>query len=133
MKKKYIVIGIIFVLSLGVFLSFYYKDKKLEEPIIKEQNNNEEERKLKEAKYTPEEMLSFFKGEASIDDVDAYYDIVLNWYDYYSDDTLFINRHGEIYSKDEYMKIRENRSEYGFKTSMPIIKKINFTPILTSD
>lgn len=122
MKKKRIYFVIIFLLFIVVSITLvlhYNKNNNIE----KINNSQEEVFILKDAKYTPEEMLSFFKGESSPDDMDAYYDIILNWYDYYSKDTLFINRKGDVYSYEEYMKIKKYRSEYFIKTSLPIISK----------
>ena len=95
--------------------------------------NDTEIKTLKEAKYTPEEMLAFFKGEDTPDDMEAYYDIILNWYDYYSKDTVFINRKGELYSYDEYMKIKAERSEYSIKMSLPVVSKDFFITTLNKD
>ena len=130
--KKYkiiIVVLIIIIIALMAYIVVNAISNQNNDLAINNDNQGEQT-KLKEAKYTPDEMLSFFKGESSPDDMEHYYDIILNWYDYYPKDTLFINRYSEKYTYDEYMLLRDRYDDYQFKTSVPVVKKEHYTPIL---
>lgn len=128
--KKFIFGSLLIVfIIIGSFTLKIYKSKNDNNSMSKK----EEQEVLKKSKYTPDEMLGFFKGEANPNDLEAYYDIILNWYDYYSKDTLFINKLGEVYSYDEYMKIRKEYGDYAIKTSLPVVQKDFYLPVLTKD
>ncbi len=126
MKKLIIISLILFIgCKLSIILITHHKEQN------KNNENINEPKKLKESKYTPEEMLAFFRENKIPEDKEVYFDIICHWYDYFPKDTLFINKNDEIYSYDEYMKIRKNYDDDYFKFIMPFFNKNTFLPILS--
>ena len=80
-------------------------------------------------KYSLDDMYNLISNREIPDD-DEFYDILLNWFDYYSEDNLFINSFGEKFNKDEYQKIKNAFSDNTLKVLLVNVKKSWFIPVL---
>ncbi len=81
------------------------------------------------SKYSLDDMYNLISNREIPDD-DEFYDILLNWFDYYSEDNLFINSFGEKFNKDEYQKIKNAFSDNTLKVLLVNVKKSWFIPVL---
>ena len=82
-----------------------------------------------DTKYSIEDMYNLI-SKREIPDDNEFYDILLNWYDYYSEDNLFINSFGEEINKYEYQKIKNAFSDDTLKVLLVNVKKSWFLPVL---
>ena len=85
--------------------------------------------KYLDSKYSLDDMYNLISNREIPDD-DEFYDILLNWFDYYSEDNLFINSFGEKFNKDEYQKIKNAFSDNTLKVLLVNVKKSWFIPVL---
>lgn len=85
--------------------------------------------KYYDTKYSIDDMYKLIsKGDNPQDE--EFYDIILNWFDYYSEENLFINRFGDKYNYEEYQKIRNKYSDELFIILILNVKKDWFKDIL---
>ena len=120
------------------FISLLFKEElklKTANEVPKLSNNSpvkeNKTSKLKylDSKYSLDDMYNLISNREIPDD-DEFYDILLNWFDYYSEDNLFINSFGEKFNKDEYQKIKNAFSDNTLKVLLVNVKKSWFIPVL---
>ena len=85
--------------------------------------------KYLDSKYSLDDMYNLISNREIPDD-DEFYDILLNWFDYYSEDNLFLNSFGEEFNKNEYQKIKKAFSDNTLKVLLVNVKKSWFIPVL---
>lgn len=92
------VIGLSFMIGLGVFsiYSLNQDDQDIE------QGQVAVEKVYKESPFTAEEMYEYIQSDTFPTNVDAFYDVLTDWYSYFDEDTPFKNRYGESLTYDEY-------------------------------
>lgn len=129
-KRLIIIVVLVLPLILIIFTLNAHKEFK---PENDDKIEISESKPLKyfDTKYSLNDMYNLIsKNEIPYDD-DEFFDIILNWFDYYGEDNLFINHFGDNYSIDEYKKIKDEFSEGTLKTLLVDAKKSWFFPILS--
>lgn len=127
MNKKIILNFIILSVLILLIVFDFEKDSKpkFNDGII----NSEKTLKYYDTKYSIDDMYKLIsKGDNPQDE--EFYDIILNWFDYYSEENLFINRFGDKYNYEEYQKIRNKYSDELFIILILNVKKDWFKDIL---
>ena len=131
LRIKYTHLITILILVLFLILIVF----KLNVPKELKLNNYEENefkfRQLKyfDTKYSLNDMYDLLYN-SEIPNDDEFYDIILNWFDYFEEDNLFINRFGDSYNIDEYTKIKNEYSDETLKVLLISAKKSWFLPVL---
>ncbi len=101
MSKKNISFVLIILFTYLAIISFkVFNNDKRQYPI-----NSDYLAITKTTKYTPKEIYGFIE-EKSWPNTNEFYDIIINWYDYYPKTTPFITSWGKRLSYEEYEKIR---------------------------
>lgn len=124
---------LITILILVLFLLFIIFRVNISKEL---KTNNYEENEFKfrqlkyfDTKYSLNDMYDLLYN-SEIPNDDEFYDIILNWFDYFEEDNLFINRFGDSYNIDEYTKIKNEYSDETLKVLLISAKKSWFLPIL---
>ncbi len=131
-KNKICLVVISFlVFSLGLVILKLSANKELK-IFHDEKPNIVEAKSLKyfDTKYTLNDMYSIIASKEIPDD-EEFDDILLNWFDYFSENNLFINHFGESYNFSEYQRIKDEYSGETLKTLLINAKKSWFLPILS--
>ena len=131
-KNKICLVVISFlVFSLGLVILKLSANKELK-IFHDEKPNIVEAKSLKyfDTKYTLYDMYSIIASKEIPDD-EEFDDILLNWFDYFSENNLFINHFGESYNFSEYQRIKDEYSGETLKTLLINAKKSWFLPILS--
>ena len=124
---------LITILILVLFLLFIIFRVNISKEL---KTNNYEENEFKfrqlkyfDTKYSLNDMYDLLYN-SEIPNDDEFYDIILNWFDYFEEDNLFINRFGESYNIEEYTKIKNEYSDETLKVLLISAKKSWFFPVL---
>jgi hypothetical protein len=124
---------LITILILVLFLLFIIFRVNISKEL---KTNNYEENEFKfrqlkyfDTKYSLNDMYDLLYN-SEIPNDDEFYDIILNWFDYFEEDNLFINRFGDSYNIDEYTKIKNEYSDETLKVLLISAKKSWFLPVL---
>lgn len=124
---------LITILILVLFLLFIIFRVNISKE-LKTNNYEENESKFRQlkyfdTKYSLNDMYDLLYN-SEIPNDDEFYDIILNWFDYFEEDNLFINRFGDSYNIDEYTKIKNEYSDETLKVLLISAKKSWFLPVL---
>ena len=131
-KNKICLVVISFlVFSLGLVILKLSANKELK-IFHDEKPNIVEAKSLKyfDTKYTLNDMYSIIASKEIPDD-EEFDDILLNWFDYFSENNLFINHFGESYNFSEYQRIKDEYSGETLKTLLINAKNSCFLHILS--
>lgn len=134
MRRQIIIIIVILIVVSGATILLI--KTKSSNPVNLNQDNDKEEiendKSLKyfDTKYSINDMYNFI-SKHQIPEDEEFYDILLNWYDYYSEDNIFINWFGEEFTINEYRKIRREYSDDTLKVLLISAPKSWFLPILS--
>lgn len=133
MKKNKICLVVIsfLVFSLGLVILKLGASKELK-IINDEKINIVEPKSLKyfDTKYTLNDMYRIIASNERPAD-DEFYDVILNWFDYFSENNLFINQYGESYTPTEYQLIKNEYSDESLKILLVEAYKSWFYPVLS--
>lgn len=84
--------------------------------------------KFKESKYTLTELYNMIERDEVADDA---LDILANWYDYFSKDTIFKNKFGDEYNYNEYESVKALGLKDRFVVTILNTKKNDVILLLT--
>lgn len=117
-KKYEIAINVIIVLLLVVDVMLgitYYKKIKAAKAAVPAATTD-----YKVSNYTLTELYDMVKRDEVADDA---YEILANWYDYFSKDVVFKNKFDEDYNYNEYMSVKNKDFKDKFVTLILNTKK----------
>lgn len=117
-KKYEIAINVIIILLLVVDVMLgvtYYKKIKAAKAAVPAATTD-----YKVSNYTLTELYDMVKRDEVADDA---YEILANWYDYFSKDVVFKNKFDEDYNYNEYMSVKNKDFKDKFVTLILNTKK----------
>lgn len=133
MRRKFLLIVLFLIILSGSSLCFYIYMKQVPDNTIQVFDDSRKQIqntvKYFDTKYSINDMYDLI-SKHEIPNDDEFYDILLNWYDYYSEGNLFINWFGEEFTIDEYEKIRKKYSGDTLKVLLISAPKSWFLPVL---
>lgn len=128
-KYTYLISILILIIFLILIVFKLNVPKELKLNDYEESESKFRQLKYFDTKYSLNDMYDLLYN-SEIPNDDEFYDIILNWFDYFEKDNLFINRFGESYNIDEYTKIKNEYSDEILKVLLISAKKSWFFPVL---